>query len=657
MVKAISMEIECGGNVWALFDSKNYSEEVYKTICLEVTSTLKPGEKLLLINSSNSDEPEQIEFIKILSKPNNTEEITQFLKQYRGVFVTQSLWTSLSVEVPHFTSVYAFLTCGISPDWDISQGLSRVRSLVPRYIYCVKRGQQIPKINGYYANQIKKNLQTRTEINNRIIYQSLLVFDPIANYNWGWNDNPNIEAFCQYAARHNRSVANLKERLEARLEFEGNTILPYEYCFADDIEELKAEMKAKRAETKAAKQERVLFNTKVISDDDAKTIEQKRSKLTQDEQDKLELYHIGKFYKLDGPDGLFARLDKNPGDAVARAELEEIYRNDNGGRLREPIKRLEFLLGGEDGFNRAIADDVRSVNRQSKHGQGIFAPDLKTSTSKIYVLEKLANFTQYLDPGKTQNKESLKPLADALGGYHIKFTELSAILGFKIPKAIGDGSTTITWLYSQILTITFGVKLKTKRVRVAGSDNKETEISIDPTRWEWLEKVMARRSESLATVNLGELEVLHPTDLGRVYPPNNTAYNGGVDPENQTTNPQHDPTPPPPLDIEKIMDGIVDQVIVEDATGRPDIVVTQSNPSTWITAKRAYISRNDIREGYYRPPNLNDVVGWMKTAISDASPQKAQWLFNNFSSEMERAIELHTEELSPIYDVYDLLYS
>ena len=654
MVKAISMEIDCGGNVWAMFDSKAYSEEVYKTVCEDVASTLKPGEKLLLINSNNSDEPEQIEFIKILSKPNNTEEITQFLKQYRGVFVTQSLWTSLSVEVPHFTSVYAFLTCGISPDWDISQGLSRVRSLVNRYIYCVKKGQQTPGINGYYASQIKKNLRTRTEINNRVIYSSLFsTFDPIANYNWGWNDNPNIEAFCQYAARHNRSVANLKERLKARLEYEGNTILPYEYCFADDIAELKAEMKAKRVETKTAKQERILFNTKVISDDDAKTIEQKRSKLTQDEQDKLELYHIGKFYKLDGPDGLFARLDKNPEDNEARAELEEIYRNDNGGRSREQIKRLEYLTGGKEGFDRAIADDVRSLNRQSKHGNGIFVPDLKTSTSKIYVLEKLANFTQYLDPDKIQNKETLQPLADALGGGHIKFTELSAILGFKIPKAIGEDKTTIVWLYSQILTITLGIKLKTKRVRVNGSENKETEITLDPTRWEWLEKVMARRAGNLTTVNLGELEVLHPADSGRVYPHDNLLYNVGVDPE-QTTNPQHDPTPPPSLDVEKIMDGIIDQVIVEAKTGRPDIVVTQSNYSTWITRRGNPISREDIRSEVYRLPNLNDVIGWTRLAISENNSKGARWLFNNFLTEMDRAMELH-EELIPIYDVYDLL--
>jgi hypothetical protein len=652
MIKAISMEIECGGNVWAMFDSKACSEEVYKTVFEEVASTLKQGEKLLLINSSNSDEPEQIEFIKILSKPNNTEEITQFLKQYRGVFVTQSLWTSLSVEVPHFTSVYAFLTCGISPDWDISQGLSRVRSLVNRYIYCVKKGQQTPGINGYYASQIKKNLQTRTEINNRIIYQSLLVFDPIANYNWGWNDNPNIEAFCQYAAKHNRSVINLRERLEARLEYEGNTILPYEYCFADDIAELKAQMKVKRAETKAAKQERVLFNTKVISDDDAKTIEQKRSKLTQEQEDQLYLYYLAKFHNI-GP--LLDAIEKNPGDNESRAELEEIYRNDNGGRLREPIKRLEYLLGGDDGFNRAIADDVRSVNRQAKHGQGIFAPDLKTSTSKIYVLEKLANFSQYLDPDKTQDKESLQPLADALGS--ISFTELSAILGFKIPKAIGEGSTSITWIYSQILTNSLGIKIKSKRVRVAGSDNKETEISIDPTRWEWLQKVMARRSENLATVNLGELEVFHPTDYGRVYPHDNSVYNGGVDPESKITNPQHDPTPPPPIDIEKIMDGIVDQVIVEDATGRPDIVIKQSNYSTWITRRGNPISREDIRGEVYRLPNLNDVIGWTRLAISQKNSQGAQWLFNNFSSEMERAMELYPEELSPIYDVYDLLYS
>lgn len=666
MIKSISMEIDCGGNIWSIFDSKTYSvevfgeisedvgysEKIFNDVNAKVSSTLKPGEKLLLINSSNSNEPEQVEFIKTLSKPGNPEEKIQFLKQYRGVFVTQSLWTSLSIEVPHFTAVYAFLTCGISPDWDISQGLSRVRSLVPRYIYCVKRGQQIPKINGYYANQIKKNLQTRTEINNRIIYQSLLVFDPIANYNWGWNDNPNIESFCQYAARHNRSVVNLRERLEARLEFEGNTILPYEYCYADDIAEMKAEMKAKRAENKAAKQERILFNTKLISDDEAKNIEQKRSKLTQDEQDKLELYYLGKFYHLDTPDGLFARLDRNPEDNEARAELEEIYRNDNGGRSREQIKRLEFITGGEEGFNRAVSDDVRSVNRQSKHGNGIFAPDLKTSTSKIFVLEKIANFTQYLDPSKTQNKESLQPLADALGS--ISFTELSAILGIKIPKAIGEGSTNILWLFSKILE-GLGVKVKSKRVRVKGSDNKESQISIDPTRWQWLQKVMARRSENLTTVNLGELEVLHPTDLDWVRSPDNLLYNGAPDPENKTTNPQHDPTPPPSPDVEKTMDGIINQIIVESETGRPDIVVKQSNYSTWFTRRGNPVSREDIRREVYRLPTLADVIGWTRLAISQNNSKGAQWLFTHFSNEMDRAMELHPEELSPIYDVYDLL--
>ena len=650
LIKSLCGEIHADGYPWVLFDSREYSEKVYEIACEDVAPILKPGEKLLLINSNNSDEPEQVEFIKIMSKPGNIEEKIQFLKQYRGVFVTQSLWTSLSVEVPHFTSVYAFITCGISPDWDISQGLSRVRSLVNRYIYCVNRGMQQKRLHGYYASQIKKNLKSGIEINTRTIANSLSPCNPMIDYQWNWSDNPNIEAYCQYTARQNRSADNIEDRLKARLEYEGNTILPYDYCYLDDIAEMKAEMKAKRAETKAEKQERILFNTKVISDDEAKNIEQKRSKPTQDQSDQLELYYLAKFYNI-GP--LLDAIEKNPGDNEARAELQETYRNDNGGRSREQIKRLEYLRGGEEGFNRAIADDVRSFNRQAKHGNGIFAPDLKTSTSKIYVLEKLANFTQYLDPDKIQNKETLQPLADALGGGHIKFTELSAILGFKIPKAIGEDKTTIVWLYSQILTITLGIKLKTKRVRVNGSENKETEITLDPTRWEWLEKVMARRAGNLTTVNLGELEVLHPADSGRVYPHDNLLYNVGVDPE-QTTNPQHDPTPPPSLDVEKIMDGIIDQVIVEAKTGRPDIVVTQSNYSTWITRRGNPISREDIRSEVYRLPNLNDVIGWTRLAISENNSKGARWLFNNFLTEMDRAMELH-EELIPIYDIYDLL--
>lgn len=104
------------------------------------------------------------------------------------------------------------------------------------------------------------------------------------------------------------------------------------------------------------------------------------------------------------------------------------------------------------------------------------------------------------------------------------------------------------------------------------------------------------------------------------------------------------------------MEGLI---LVEDATGRPDIVAKQSNYTTWITAKRAYISRNDVREGYYRPPNLNDVVGWMKTAIAEASPQKAKWLDDNFGHGsdclMERAMNAFFYELAPIYDLLDAI--
>ena len=102
------------------------------------------------------------------------------------------------------------------------------------------------------------------------------------------------------------------------------------------------------------------------------------------------------------------------------------------------------------------------------------------------------------------------------------------------------------------------------------------------------------------------------------------------------------------------MDGIVDKVIVEDATGRPDIVVTQSNYSTWLTRRGNPISREDIRSEIYRLPTLQDIVRWTRLAISENNARGAKWLFNNFSTEMGRVMELH-EELSPIYDVYDLL--
>jgi hypothetical protein len=52
-------------------------------------------------------------------------------------------------------------------------------------------------------------------------------------------------------------------------------------------------------------------------------------------------------------------------------------------------------------------------------------------------------------------------------------------------------------------------------------------------------------------------------------------------------------------------------------------------------------------------------MGWMKTAIREASPQKAKWLFENFgvgpNNLMDKAMDLFIDEFAPIYDVYDLL--
>jgi hypothetical protein len=139
-----------------------------------------------------------------------------------------------------------------------------------------------------------------------------------------------------------------------------------------------------------------------------------------------------------------------------------------------------------------------------------------------------------------------------------------------------------------------------------------------------------------------------------VVPPN--SYNNIVEsvvlPETEIAPPKLVPPPPD-------FDELDDLLLVEDKTGRPDKVIRRGNLSTWITAKKDYISRNDIREGYYRLPNVEDVVGWMKTAIAEASPQKAKWLDDNFGHGsdclMERAMNAFFYELAPIYDLLDAI--
>ncbi|MBD2485824.1 plasmid replication protein, CyRepA1 family [Planktothrix sp. FACHB-1365] len=610
VIELAKLALESGENIWFIVDTKALSKEIFDAF----EPYLKEGERGILINGDTSKELEQCDFIRNISN-NDPQKVSDFLKPYRFVIATQSLWTSASITVNHFTEVFACFSSGICPDWDMSQSLSRVRPNVPRTIFCADKGQLNDRYSGFYKNQIKKNLRDMTDINNRIIAQKLSgTFDPILNYNWELDDNPHIDLFCHYIARDNCSKIHLQERLEARLEYEGNEIIHESFIDAEDLESAKAEAKSKRLEKKAEEDEDLLFKTPLLSETEAKELSAKHS-LTKEQEKLLNKYHFVDFYKLHSH---YETLEGDKGNETIKQYIRETHAKDNGGRLRARIKKLEYLRGGTEGYERAIFDDVKSINRQAKHGKGLFAPDLKRNTSQIFALNKTLNFSQYLDPDKTWTEETLVQLVEDCK----KFKEFPLIM--KLPKILG-GNIGGVWLLSQLL-LGFGIKTKSRRVQIDGE--RKSVLSIDREHWEWVEGVLTRRSENFSFAGLGDLKFFDPIEnLEVVDPPINNNSQGGSATE-------LDNTPIPKFDE------LGGMILVEAKTGRPDIPTKRTNFTTWTTIKKAYISRNDLQTKAYRLPTVEDVARWAREAIREASQTKARWLFVHFGEILENFPDL-----------------
>jgi hypothetical protein len=315
-------------------------------------------------------------------------------------------------------------------------------------------------------------------------------------------------------------------------------------------------------------------------------------------------------------------------DAYSIPVTSELVLMDEDGWLPK-IKLHYYLLNP----NQAKERDIRHLETAEKNGDGqIQIQDLKFITAKVRILLAF-DILGLLDPDKIYTNESPEIVAIA-----------NALIGAKDIDYLGvkpNLKSSPMRIVQDLLRATLGFTLQSTQVKRDGKKIREYKfVGVGDKRYiifEAWDKKTAEINEAMGVVPpflYKDIEMVVPPELEETPPMNLAA-----------------PVP----DIENL-EGLI---LVEDATGRPDIVAKQSNYTTWITAKRAYISRNDVREGYYRPPNLNDVVGWMKTAIAEASPQKAKWLDDNFGHGsdclMERAMNAFFYELAPIYDLLDAI--
>ncbi|MEY3330116.1 MAG: hypothetical protein RLZZ115_3001, partial [Cyanobacteriota bacterium] len=273
-------------------------------------------------------------------------------------------------------------------------------------------------------------------------------------------------------------------------------------------------------------------------------------------------------------------------DAYSIPVTSELVLMDEDGWLPK-IKLHYYLLNP----NQAKERDIRHLETAEKNGDGKFQiQDLKFITAKVRILLAF-NILGLLDPDKIYTNESheIVAIANALiGAKDIDYLGIKPNLKSSPMRIVQD-----------LLRATLGFTLQSNQVKRDGKKIREYKfVGVGDKRY----TIFEAWDKKTAEINeaMGVVPPFLYKDIDMVVPP-----------ELEETPPMNLVAPVP--DIENL-EGLI---LVNAETGRPDIVAKQSNYTTWITAKKDYISRNDVREGYYRLPNLADVVGWMKTTISD----------------------------------------
>ncbi|CAD5985104.1 plasmid replication protein, CyRepA1 family [Planktothrix agardhii] len=560
---------------------------------------LFPSARILRIDSETVADPNHPAFCC-------AKNINLIIKDYDVVIVTPTIGTGVSIDLKgHFAAVFG-LFYGAITTHDAIQMMHRYRDTdATWHIWAKSVG--VGLVNG--GCSFSGGIINST---NSVIRKNLELIGKSDKEGFDLEDSCNqrhTQLWAKMGARINAGMWNYRKNICTMLRDAGHRVT------GDDAEKqptTNAEKAVKNFAIETRDENRQTYAELVeaaepITENEYKALKDKKAKtLTELTQEK-------KYY-----------LE----DAYSIPVTSELVLMDEDGWLPK-IKLHYYLLNP----NQAKERDIRHLETAEKNGDGqIQIQDLKFITAKVRILLAF-DILGLLDPDKIYTNESPEIVAIA-----------NALIGAKDIDYLGvkpNLKSSPMRIVQDLLRATLGFTLQSTQVKRDGKKIREYKfVGVGDKRYiifEAWDKKTAEFNEGMGVV-----------------PPN--SYNNIVEsvvlPETEIAPPKLVPPPPD-------FDELDDLLLVEDKTGRPDKVIRRGNLSTWITAKKDYISRNDIREGYYRLPNVEDVVGWMKTAIAEASPQKAKWLDDNFGHGsdclMERAMNAFFYELAPIYDLLDAI--
>ena len=215
LVKNLETHIREGGKPLVCLSAQKLSSQ-WGTQNLEAYFRAQfPDLKILRLDSESLADPNCDAY-------NCITDLDRVLSNYDIVLASPCLETGISIELPnHFTSVWA-IAQGVQSDNAVRQTLARLRSDVPRHLWCAsysfqKIGNGSTSIPGLITSG-----QRLTQLNIRLLQQSDLI---------GWDDldtsfqAESLLCWAKMAVRYNASTINYRESVLAALRAEGHHIL------------------------------------------------------------------------------------------------------------------------------------------------------------------------------------------------------------------------------------------------------------------------------------------------------------------------------------------------------------------------------------------------------------------------------------------------
>ena len=152
---------------------------------------------------------------------NCISKLESVLGQYDVVLASPSIETGISIELKHFTSVWA-IAQGIQAENAVRQTLARVRHNIPRHLWCANYSYNKIGNGSTSIPALLSSNQRFTQLNIRLLQQSDFAY--LDDLDTGFQAE-SLLCWAKMAVRYNAGAVNYRQSILAGLKAEGHQII------------------------------------------------------------------------------------------------------------------------------------------------------------------------------------------------------------------------------------------------------------------------------------------------------------------------------------------------------------------------------------------------------------------------------------------------